>query len=64
MEELEAALVRDHIVGLELELVEVVERHHRAEVQGGGEDAEQLQRRIDALHVQLAQTAEVIASQR
>ena len=62
MEELDANLVRDHIAGLELQLVELVEQQKRAEVQGCSEDAERLQSEIDALHLQLAQTADLIAS--
>ena len=63
MEELDAALVRDHMAGVELELVEVVERQHRAETQGRDEDANELQGAIDELHDALARTADVVAAQ-
>jgi hypothetical protein len=61
MEELDANLVRDHIAGVELQLVESVEQQKRAEVEGRLEDAKQLQPRIDALHMKLVQIADVIA---
>lgn len=63
MEELDAELVRDHVAGVELELVEVVEQQHRAETQGRDEDANELQGTIDGLHDALAQTAEIVADQ-
>lgn len=48
----------DHQMGLELELVELVEQRRRAEVQGRSEDATDLQRRIDAVQLELATGAE------
>jgi len=63
MDELDAALVRDHMAGVELELVEVVEQQHRAETQGRDEDATELQSAIDELHDALALTADVVADQ-
>ena len=63
MEELDAALVRDHMAGVELELVDVVEQQHRAETQGRDDDANELQGAIDELHDALALTADVVADQ-
>lgn len=63
MEELDAELVRDHVAGVELELVEVVEQQHRAETQGRIDDANEMQGAIDALYHALAQTADIVADQ-
>lgn len=63
MEELDAELVRDHLAGVELELVEVVEQQHRAEAQKRIHEAEDLQATIDALHAELVVTADVVAAQ-
>jgi hypothetical protein len=63
MEELDAELVRDHVAGVELELVEVVEQQHRAEAQGRLAEAEEMQGTIDGLHDALAQTADIVADQ-
>ncbi len=63
MEELDAALVRDHMAGVELELVEAVEQQHTAETQGRNDDAIELQGKIDVLHDTLVQTAEIVAGQ-
>ena len=63
MEELDAELVRDHLCGVELELVEVVEQQYRAEDQGRFDEAEHLQGTIDDLHAELALTADVVAAQ-
>ena len=48
----------DHAVGLELQIVELVERQERAMVQGHPEEAEELQPEVDQLQVELARTAE------
>jgi hypothetical protein len=53
--------LEDHLVGLELQLVELVERQQRAEVQGRTEDVTQLDEEIAALQEELALTAEVIS---
>lgn len=60
MEQLPAD-AEDHAVGLELQIVELVERQERARVQGHPEEAVELQREVDELQVELAQTAEQIA---
>ncbi len=52
----------DHAVGLELELAELVEQHERAIVQGRLSDASELQRQIDAVQLELVDTAEELAT--
>lgn len=54
--------LEDHAVGLELQIVELVERRERALVQGDVSAATGIQREIDALQAELATTAEAIAS--
>lgn len=51
----------DHEMGLELQIVELVEQRTRAEVQGRADDARRIQDEIDALQLELARTAERIA---
>ncbi|MBW3668172.1 MAG: hypothetical protein KY443_03065 [Actinobacteria bacterium] len=51
----------DHEMGLELQIVELVEQRTRAEVQGRTEDAARIQAEIEALQVEMASTAERIA---
>jgi hypothetical protein len=53
--------LEDHLVGLELQLVELVEQHERAEVQHRPRDAARLQAEIDALQEEMARTAELIS---
>ena len=53
--------LEDHVVGLELQLVELVEQRERATVQHRSHDAERIQREIDAVQDEMARTAEVIA---
>ena len=48
----------DHEVGLELQLIEAVEQHERAERQGRDADARVLEREIAELQSELAATAE------
>jgi hypothetical protein len=50
--------VGNHLVGVELQLVELVEQQKRAEAQGETAQAAALQKEIDALHRELAATAE------
>lgn len=50
--------LEDHVVGLELQLVELVEQKQRAEVQGRVDEAAGLEKQIDALQLELAVTAE------
>lgn len=53
--------LEDHVVGLELQIVELVEQRERATVQHDEAEAARIQREIDALQAELAQTAERIA---
>lgn len=50
----------DHEMGLELQIVELVEQRTRAEVQGRTDDARRIQAEIDALQAEMARTAEQI----
>ena len=50
--------LEDHLVGLELQLVELVESKQRAEVQGRQADAQELDQEIDQIQAELAETAE------
>ena len=52
----------DHEVGLELQLIEAVEQHERAERQGRGDDARRLEGEIAELQAELAATAERLAA--
>ncbi|HVF31504.1 MAG TPA: hypothetical protein VM933_00595 [Acidimicrobiales bacterium] len=52
--------LEDHVVGLELQIVELVEQRERATVQHDEAEATRIQREIDALQVEMAQTAEAI----
>lgn len=49
------------MVGLELQLVELVENKRRAEVQGRTEDSQAIEREIAAIHLELADVAERIS---
>ena len=53
--------LEDHLVGLELQLVELVESQQRAEVQGRTEDVARLEKEITELQEELARTAELIS---
>ena len=53
--------LEDHLVGLELQLVELVEQRERARVQHRPGDAVRIQGEIEALQEEMARTAEVIA---
>jgi hypothetical protein len=50
--------LEDHVVGLELQIVELVEQRERAAVQHDDAEAARIQAEIDALQVELASTAE------
>ena len=54
--------LEDHAVGLELQIVELVEQRERARVQGDRDQVSVLQKDIDALQAELVTTAEFIAS--
>jgi chromosome segregation ATPase len=51
----------DHVVGLELELVELVEKRERARVQGLSQELATLDAEIEALQAELAAAAEELA---
>jgi hypothetical protein len=51
--------VADHALGIELQIEELVERRERARVQRRDKDAAALQRDIDALQLDLAETVEL-----
>jgi hypothetical protein len=53
--------LEDHAVGLELQLVELVEQRERARVQGDEAGVRRRQDEIDGLQLELAETAERIA---
>jgi hypothetical protein len=53
--------LEDHVVGLELQIVELVEQRERATVQHDDAEAARIQGEIDALQAEMAQTAELIA---
>jgi hypothetical protein len=53
--------LEDHVVGLELQIVELVEQRERATVQHDDAEAARIQGEIDALQAEMAQTAERIA---
>ena len=48
------------MVGLELQIVELVERRERARVQNDLVEADRIQREIDELQLEMADTAEEI----
>ena len=56
--------LEDHVVGLELQLVELVERRERANVQGQEDEAEAISREIDELQTELIVSAEALAADR
>ncbi len=53
--------LEDHVVGLELQIVELVEQRERAKVQHDDAEAARIQGEIDQLQAELASTAEAIA---
>jgi hypothetical protein len=56
--------LQDHVVGLELQLVELVERRERALVQGLTDDAETIAREIDEVQTELIVSAEALAAEK
>ena len=62
MNRLDENLVRDTICGLELQLIDAVERQERAEVQHEPEEATRIQGEIDGLQAQLAAVAEAVVT--
>jgi hypothetical protein len=55
--------LEDHVVGLELQLVELVEQRNRADVQGRLEDVAKLDKDIAQVQQELVATAEVISTE-
>ena len=55
-------LLEDHLVGIELQVVELVEQRERAEVQGRADDVTRIQREIDGLYAEMAKTTEQITA--
>ncbi len=53
--------LEDHVVGVELQIVELVEQRERAAVQERYDDVARIQREIDALQEEMARAAEKIA---
>lgn len=62
MNTLDENLVRDTICGLELQLIDAVERQERAEIQHDAFEADRIQGEIDGLQARLAAVAEVVAT--
>ena len=54
--------LEDHVVGLELQLVELVEQRSRAEVQQRFDDVTKLDADIAAIQQELMMTAEVLSA--
>ncbi len=54
--------LEDHVVGLELQLVELVEQRNRAEVQDRLDDVAKLEADIAQVQQELVATAEVISA--
>jgi hypothetical protein len=61
MDRLDENLVRDTICGLELQLIDAVERQERAEVQDDADESARIQGEIDRLQGQLAAVADAVA---
>lgn len=61
MDRLDENLVRDTVCGLELQLIDAVERQERAEVQDDADEAARIQSEIDRLQAQLAAVADAVA---
>jgi hypothetical protein len=62
MDTLDENLVRDTICGLELQLIDAVERQERADIQDDRREADRIQVEIDTLQTRLAAVAEVVAT--
>lgn len=55
--------LEDHVVGLELQIVELVEQKQRAEVQRRTGDSRALECQIEALQAEMATSAEVASTE-
>ncbi len=56
--------LEDHVVGLELQLVELVERRERALVQGLGDEADAISTEIEELQTELIVSAEALTDEK
>ncbi len=54
--------LEDHVVGLELQLVELVEQRERALVQGEGAEASAISDEITEIQTELTEAAEAVAT--
>ncbi len=54
--------LEDHVVGLELQLVELVEQRERALVQGEGAEASAISDEINDVQTELTEAAEAVVS--
>ena len=54
--------LEDHLVGLEQQVVELVEQERRAELQGDSAEAARLDREVLDLYTEMARTAELITA--
>ena len=54
--------LENHLVGVELQIVELVERRERARLQGRHDDAVAIQSELDVLYAELASVAEQLAA--
>ncbi|HZQ84074.1 MAG TPA: hypothetical protein VFA83_04510 [Acidimicrobiales bacterium] len=52
--------LEDHLVGLEQQVVELVEQERRAELQGDSTEAARLEQEVLGLYTEMARTAELI----
>ena len=55
--------LEDHVTGLELQLVELVEQRERARVQGDSAGMARIEAEIAELQAEMASTAEAIAEE-
>ncbi|MBV8958473.1 MAG: hypothetical protein JOZ37_14160 [Actinobacteria bacterium] len=54
--------LEDHLVGLEQQVVELVEQERRAELQGDSTEAARLEQEVFGLYTEMARTAELITA--
>lgn len=54
--------LEDHLVGVEQQVVELVEQERRAELQGDAAEAVRIEQELDGLYTDMARTAERITA--
>ena len=54
--------LEDHLVGLEQQVVELVEQEKRAETQGDSAEAARIEQELEGLYTEMARTAERITA--